>query len=334
MRDWIEEAKRADLSAVAARLGLDVRRGHRTTLACPACGATRRGSQDRRLPVSAVGTGGWRCWACGATGSTVDLVAYALEGARYSGGMTRVREWFGGSVEVDALPRAQAPTPERRLGRGDVDRFLALTAPVEDDAEVAGWLARRLGGASAAVCSLVRALPVGAPVPEWARYRGESWGGTGHRAIVPAWDAGGQAVGVRARLVRSTSSAPKTLPPAGYGCGGLVLACPLGVAMLRGEAAVSRVVICEGEPAWLAWVAASPATAPWAVFGVGSGWWSQAHADRVPAGARVLVATDHDEAGQRYAEQVTRTLHGRAEISRWSPPVRRATNSHREGATT
>ena len=53
----------------------------------------------------------------------------------------------------------------------------------------------------------------------------------------------------------------------------------------------------------------------------------RAHADRLPDGAHVIIATDDDEAGGRYAETIVETLaqrirSGAISASRWRPANR------------
>ena len=68
-------------------------------------------------------------------------------------------------------------------------------------------------------------------------------------------------------------------------------------------------MICEGLPDWLTKIARNHGNpeAP-AVLGIVSGSWTQAHADKVPDGCRVLIATDRDKDGDRYAAKIAETL--------------------------
>ena len=317
---WLEDAKRHSPEAVAHRLGLQVKARGRLTMSCPACGESSRGKEDRRLPVSSSSAGHWRCWrsGCDGRGDIVDLVAYVVAGGRYTG-QPAVREWWTGGDVVHLPPPAAAPRvpePPRYPPRAEVEALLRcslrLTHP--DARPARDWLQDRLGRLPVLAA---RYLAADQRLPRWARRERRSWVDLGYRLIVPTWDADGQVRSVRARRVVEGLSGPKALPPSGYSAGGLVLASPRAVLMLRGEAQPEAVVISEGEPAWAAWSSAKPRAA---VVGVGSGWWTQGHADRVPDGADVILATDHDKAGDRYAEQVRETLAGRCKITRWGTP--------------
>lgn len=56
-----------------------------------------------------------------------------------------------------------------------------------------------------------------------------------------------------------------------------------------------------------------------ACFGVETGAWSQRIADRLPNGCAVVLRTHHDEPGERYAEQIIKTLRGRCRLFRSLP---------------
>jgi hypothetical protein len=106
----------------------------------------------------------------------------------------------------------------------------------------------------------------------------------------------------------------------------LVLANRAGLALLRerGRPALwcdqpLEVVIVEGETDFLT---ASTEEIPdgtfRGVFGVFIGSWTAAHAAAIPDDASVIIATDKDAQGDRYAEQIQRTL-GARPFSRWTP---------------
>jgi hypothetical protein len=78
-----------------------------------------------------------------------------------------------------------------------------------------------------------------------------------------------------------------------------------------------RVVIVEGEIDYLTRATSytDSETAP-AVFGVIAGAWSGDIAARIPDGALVAIRTDHDAAGDKYAEEIRSTLAQRCEVRR------------------
>jgi hypothetical protein len=144
--------------------------------------------------------------------------------------------------------------------------------------------------------------------------------------ILPVYDAGGVIRSVRARAITQMAPTdPKALPPSGHASRGLVLADALAAQMLAygawPERAEKRVVIAEGEPDFLTW----GMRATVAVLGIaGNGQWTESIAQRIPPGTTVIVRTDQDDAGDLYAEVITRTLWGRCTILETDPVARRA----------
>lgn len=122
---------------------------------------------------------------------------------------------------------------------------------------------------------------------------------------------------------RSGEDEPKSLALKGRR---LVLANRAGRALLkeRGRPSLWRaqpieVVLVEGETDYLAAATEEiPDGAFRAVFGIFSGSWTAAHAAVIPDDATVVIATDADAQGDKYADQIRRTL-GARPFSRWKP---------------
>ena len=192
-----------------------------------------------------------------------------------------------------------------------------------DDAEAAAYLrGRSIEPAHVDEHDLARVIARDTRLPSWARFQGRTWTATGHRLLVPTFDAAGAMRGVRAWRILPGDT-PKRLPPTGYATKGLVLADGVGVAMLRGSRVPRRALVVEGEPDFLSvTTAASDADedAP-AVLGIpGMGAWTDELAARIPNGARVTVATHADDAGDGYAEAVRRALAKRCDVRRRRRP--------------
>lgn len=276
------------------------------------------------------GTISVRCHGCGETGDALSLVAIAsgLDLRRdFRSVLRRAAEFAGRSLTgLDDRPsRApRSPRPRRLIAPAaerpypPSDELAALLATTVDVSEVrrgsAMLLRRGFDVERVDDTRLARALPIGAALPSWATYGGRPWTMTGHRLVLPVVDAVGVVRSVRAwRVTEGTT--PKRLPPAGHRASGLVLADEFATAMLRGTYAARRVVIAEGEPDFLA------AVLGWghvlaAKLGIWSGAWSDDVAARIPSGAEVLICTDADEAGDRYADVVWRSLRGRCRVTR------------------
>jgi hypothetical protein len=347
---WIDDAKgRAQVAQVAQALGLEIK--GRTLQPCPACGAEKRGSADRRGPVNVHSAGQrWTCkrGGCGAGGDVVDLVAVCLFGRRLGDcdddGKAEVRAWLAAGGACDPAPDGRAPrvtppplpppptdddAPPARdyQSIGEVHNLWNDCGPVTDDDQTAGWLrSRGLDPDRVEESDLARALPDG-KTPGWSRCAGRPWS-AGWRCILPAFDAGGEIRAFRARWCR-TGDPPKGTPKAAATPGradGLVLADGLARQVLAEGAAPRwwpageplRLVVLEGEPDWLTWAtrpAAGEATAP-ALVGIWQGSWTAEIAARIPRGAKVAIRTHLDDDGNKYGERIAATLAGRCDVRR------------------
>jgi hypothetical protein len=360
----VEAVKAAlrDPAHVCGRLGLlegAKRQGGGLLVRCPAHGDRNPSCSVTRGPD---GTLRVHCFGCGFSGDALSLVAAARgldvsrdfrrvleEGAEIAGVQLAAR----GELEpAREDPRPPAPSPPKPPPpAAEVAALWNACLPCSSDAEVAAWLrSRGLDPSAVDRYALCRALPREHAGTAWACYRGDaaearSWAELGYRAIFPLHDADGALASVRARLVEPSESGPKSLPPTGYSARGLVLACPLAVLVLQistwrasgdpaahghtgdgfPEGALRRVVIAEGEPDFLTWASRGTGARMDAVIGLpGSGAWSDELAARIPDGATVLVRTDADDAGDRYAEQIAASLHERCVVRETDPEARAA----------
>ncbi len=369
---WIEAMHGASVLAVARELGLatDERRGWVSP--CPACGREKRNGSTPGEKRGAIGTtgAGWSCFPCGASGDAIDLVAAKLGGSRFrelgAARKAEVRAWCERFLRMDTKPAgasrspgiASAPHagPKPPPPRSEVLWLLnRACVPVWADDEVRGYLGRRgIDAVAVDDLSLALALRPGIELPRWARRDGAAWNESGHRLVVPLFDAEGVVRSVLARQVRAmpAEGTPKTTFAIG-GRSGLVMACPFARSILAAGAVPTsselgawwptdegaprlRVIVCEGDSDWLATAVGPRARARWAddeyapaVIGIESGAWTDAIAARIPDGAEVVIATDADKAGDEYAARVVRTLEQRIErgslaAARWTPAAREA----------
>lgn len=225
--------------------------------------------------------------------------------------------------------RTKGDTTPSRPPHQEVAALWSASLPVSNTPEASAWFAHRFGHAAAwslqqaDLWDLARVIPADLRLPRWARSRGGPWTHTGHRIIFRLWDKTGQAASLRARALDGTTT-PKSLAPAGYSVKGLVLADPLAQQLLGGVCPTwwqpRQVIVAEGEPDWLLWALRqreNDEQGP-AVLGVESGAWSPQIAARIPTGSSVVIRTHHDEPGERYAQQIAASLHGRCRIFRSS----------------
>jgi hypothetical protein len=215
-------------------------------------------------------------------------------------------------------PPARPPADEvRQFWDGCLELAEAIERRSPGGLGAAKYLSRR--GLLRSSAGRIRLLPSGYRCPPWARYRGRSWAATGHRLIVPVYDHAGRLALVRGWRWEDGDS-PKRLAAAGCSVKGLVMAAGLGLQMLRGELPEwlypALVLVVEGEPDTLR---AGREWPEWCVLGIAPGCWIDELASRVPAGARVLLRTDADEAGDRYAIHVAETLKRRCDVRRAIP---------------
>jgi hypothetical protein len=330
----VPDVRRAlgDPKKLAERLGLKLRPTPTGGMICCPVHAEKTPSCSLRKTDTGVGV---RCFGCGWTGDALHLVA-AVEGLQ----IRNFREVLARACELAGMPdeardvRGGAPAPPRAARpvmqpaperdyppTAELEIFWSACVPVTEDPEVTGLLAGRgIDPHRVASDDAARALRPEthwSSVPPWARYRGqreaaEPWTRTGHRLILPAFNALGERRSVRAWRV-SGSDPAKRLPPSGCRASGLVIANRVAVRMLRGAVMPRMVVICEGEPDALVRSIVNPDLA---VLGLISGSWSTEFAARVPFGCEVVVRTHLDRAGEQYAEQVIGTLSGRARVRR------------------
>lgn len=338
---WLDEAKRLTIRRAASEAGLKT---HRSSMECPACGATKRGTRDRRLPVS-FGALGWRCWACDASGDALDVLAYRVTGARLTGDrdqLDRLRqdlESRGLISEQGTRPSrpSRAPTrpepppePEPSESWPPLDEILDFYRSglkVSDDDQVVSFLQGRYHQHADRLIAMLEHLDLARAIPDrahpkWARLGGRRWREQGYRLMFPLVDAGGIVRSLRVRRTSAGTDLPKAIPPVGYGVRGLVLACDRAAALLRSEVPEwwpegrrHRLVIVEGETDWMTWLSQRREDTDPALVALYSGSWLPAHSSALPHGSILHIRTDHDNAGHRYAEGIMRASRRRPDLA-------------------
>ena len=324
----------ASLGFIAGK-GSFVRQGTRGVTVC--CPFHEEKSPSCSVRIAGDGTISVRCFGCGATGDALSLIAakrgmsivrdfrqVLIEAAVIAGLHGVVAELETGTTKQErpAVPPPRAAAlPERTYPPiAEVLALLERSTPVADDVEAAAMLAaRKIDPERISESGIARVIPrADAALPAWARYQGRSWAETGHRLIVPMRTADGAVASVRAWRV-SDGESPKRLPPAGHKASGLVMACDFGTAFLTGRIPPPRVLIAEGEPDFFV-------ATTWrqreltARIGIVSGSWTPELARKFAPGQSVGVWTDRDEAGDRYAQEILRSLKPRGvNVGRWQP---------------
>ena len=300
------------------------------------CFNHRAHSNGDRNPSMRIYADGYHCFGCGASGDVISLVQELeqctfKEALQRIGGPLNISPNSGGStVQLSGRPpivknlkhrlRRDLREPSRRLLKPYPPRaeVLALWEAMEspgDVPEVAAWLQSRDQTRGPLLVEtedqrLGLAITSRTPLPKWCEY----WHEAGFRFVVPFYDAKGQLRSVQGRQIALPEPKDKSRWPTGCGVHGLVMANPLGRLMLQGDAGTELIrkhglVIAEGIPDWLSWCVVERYGA--AVLGIIAGTWSQAFADRIPDGVRVVIATHSDAAGERYLDSIVKTLRSR-----------------------
>jgi CHC2 zinc finger len=270
---------------------------------------------------------GWTCFSGCGKGDAIELVArrHGLEtrGADFAR-VVEIAEGLAG-ITPGRAPRpvvVRAPKPERvRLDAHEVAALWAACIPADEDDEVAAWIrSRGIALAHLVDRDLARALRRDAKVPAWAQC-GRPWTATGHRLVVPTFDARGRMVSCQARAIvphRAKAVWPKSPTPETLVAHG-VFADPLGRMLLAtGEApdwwqGPMRVEICEGIPdtLTLATMFGDDETEAPAVLGFASGAWTREIADRIPDGAEIIIWEHRDSSGTKFTDHILHTMKGR-----------------------
>ncbi len=236
---------------------------------------------------------------------------------------------------MDGMSEARPRVARRASSANRIDReppypnvhevldLWAACEPVDDPRDeamyAAEWLyvKRRIHPAVVARRDLARVLTKRTPLPPWAFYGRTSWYATGHRLVFPTYDHKGVLRSVRARGVLGHDK--KELAPQGVRSSQLVFA-DVGARHLLEHGAASKageIVVCEGATDYLTWASTRRTDDALSILGIASGSWTPKVAASFPDGASVLIDTDDDEAGRRYARAIARSLAGRCELRRY-----------------
>jgi hypothetical protein len=300
---------------------------------CPAHDDT--GRPNCSITVGKDGTARVKCHACQFHGDAITLVGvvHGLDLTKEFKRALRLAAELAGQNELadeigDGVPRPdriQLPEPRQITEAPWPDRVSEVwneALPLHtDDAAINMLTGRGIDATRVELLNLARILPKRKPaeLPAWARFADHKpWGKTGHRMLMRSFDAYGTLRSLRAWRLTDNET-PKRLPPRGCRSAGLVLADRLGWHALKGYAPgqpfPSVLWIVEGEPDWLAASLAVPGGH--GVLGIGSGGWTKETAEKCCAVSVVMIATHADDAGDRYAGEVLKTV---PRATRWRPP--------------
>lgn len=288
----------------------------------------------------------WWCHSgCQTGGGPLEFVhgGKGPEGADFARAVAELAERVGVDLERDDLPvqvPAAAPRPKRHKPEppkypppAEVRALFEACIPVDRDRAVEEYLeSRHIDPQHVADERLALALPESAVPPSWAWFGKRPWSQSSHRLIVPLFDDTGAVRSVIARSVdRDIDPRWKSVATRGFNRGGLSMQTDLArLALRRRELpdwwapdATFRVVVAEGEIDFLIWATRAANFSerfPPAVVGIFANGRVGSFANRLPAGTTVTIATDHDEAGHRYAEALAENLPPTMKAERWQLP--------------
>jgi hypothetical protein len=276
------------------------------------------------------GTVRFRCFGCDKSGDALHLIAAVhqldistqfkdvLLAAAEAAGLHAVIAEINGEKPYEKRqipePKPSEVPPERAYpAMSEVTGLYSACVSVTTDNAASGHLVgRKLDPDEVSRYDLARVLSRTQQLPRWAAYQGGTWRTSGHRMIVPMYDADGDLRSVRAWRIEGDAPV-KRLPPSGCKATGLVLANQRARALLTERGSPCRILVVEGEPDYIT------AVLRWhwlPVFGLISGSWGPEFAARIPFGSEVVVMTHHDPAGDKYAELVHRSVRSRAQVIR------------------
>lgn len=364
--DWLAEARNCAPEAVLDRLGLHGSRRTRWPCPACGAVRERAGIKRGPLAILDDNRR-WRCNSCNRLGDSVDLVSWVLLSRDTKGlppgEWLKLREWFGVSTtpttrhtapttppapDYPPQPQVQTfwfglpPLPDHAtfpLHRPTtppdpevVDRLAGVSRPWWYDAETsipALWCWLRSRGIPPEVVSwldLIRPAPQTPPAPSQDNERRVAGYGWPYCAVVPLFDATGL---IRSVLFRAVAAypGPKSMALRGWDRAGLVMADPMGRALLaatgepepvdmRAGALVEwngAVVICEGEVDFLTAATGDRINEDHQTYAVlaipgASGGLPPAIAARIPKDARVLVYPHRDSAGAGATARTVKVL--------------------------
>ncbi len=277
---------------------------------CPACNAKQLGKRDKRSPI--VIRDAWRCYRCDQGGDAIDLVSFALldrKGRHAGERFVEVKAWFrdrrillksdNDNTIDDDYDSNRVPSHELLAG------LRSCVSVKRSGNRRANWFVEHRNYTGTVHAGV---LPRNFQAPWWAtelRHGYRSW--TEYfPLVVPAYNGNGELVSMQGRNC-TPEPVVKTKWPRGYDARGLLFAEPIGARpLLKRTGMPKELLIVEGLTDFL-WAAQS-ATKDLAVIGVASGSASALALLRLEPFVQVYIATDPDETGDKYAQEIANAL--------------------------
>jgi len=302
---------------VAARGGMEPLRGSSTVKWIVRCVDSDAHRSGDRHP-SAFLDGNRNCFSCSGCGLSLSAKALAERlGIDWRAALDAHTERHPVAPPT-APPRPSTPAYAELMGLWEAaGRFSGTPAnPHRSDSALRWFIARRRWRPELLdEIGIARVLPLSHSWPAWwPGAWAESW-----RIAVLAYSPDGTPTSLHARAVFPNAN-PKTRWPLRCSAGGLLFADGIGRAVLRGTPPgdLAALLVAEGlTDTVTAALAIAERGDRLAVLGGTSGSWGALGRVRLP-NLPIVIATDGDEAGERYVREIRAVL-PRADLRRWKP---------------
>ena len=300
---WYEEALNLSISSVLLRLGATTK--HRRWGPCPLCGESKEKSNSRP-PINIFQVNGkerFACNACKAYGSHFELVAqYLFQLSSYTlknqGRFHELRSWYS-SADFSHIPKPEyiIEYPPNK----EVSAFIDACKPIKKDSKEWNYLVGRGINPSKApvrmadpdfdIESLSKREWKNQLLPWWPEWNKP------YRLIIPLMNHKTEVKSFVGRTIYKKKG--KTAVPLRYNTQNLFMMSPGVINWINGGAFAEKIWIAEGEIDFLH-LASKGAN----VIGIRNG--TIDHLQRLPWKTiqQCYIATDADEAGDRYAEKI------------------------------
>ena len=320
MKRWYDEAQAQDIQAVAKQLGMETKQGSNDRYGpCPACGENEAGANDSRPPIRFSKTKNkndrWYCQHCERMGNVFDLVSFQLHGCAAID-LPRfgvLREFFTSDTIYEIKKQPVRKKEFTYPPTAEVKAILDASEPLCNitDKKIIDWTERRglnirrlksgprLLSKDFDYSSLTK-VPVKSGSTPWYP---KSWA-TKYPVILPLVDYRGNLKSILGRAI-SSKVKRKSSNPIYYTTSNLFFVNKLAWEFLRGETRPATIWVVEGEMDFMS--ISQHDDIP--VIGIRSG--AIEHILKMPwhITQTVVIGTDNDEAGNKYAKQVAERIY-------------------------
>tara|TARA_R110000824_G_scaffold16213_6_gene67484 strand:- start:5870 stop:6847 length:978 start_codon:yes stop_codon:yes gene_type:complete len=312
MENWTEKFKAIPISHLAEIMGMKV--AGKRIKPCPACGLLRT-KKDRRGPVGFYNnTHGhrWTCYACAARGDGLDFVSYALfnvSASELGPKFTELQTWLEGE-KIVYTPKTQAPREPKYPPQNEVYDIIKAAVPMPHckDKEVLAFLKKRGLDASKTLAGVAcprfpyKSLTkiergTGRKSPWWSAYYALNF-----PILVPAFNCQANLVSFQGRSV--SPDVRKSSCPVGFDTANTFFLSQTARQFLQKTLTPATIWIVEGEMDFLVLAQHQGET----VIGIRNS--AVSHLQLMPwrPWQQVIIATDNDETGNRYAAKIQKLV--------------------------